>query len=143
MKKLAAIYERKGVLFVMAAHKTKAGFWIDDEQVVSLVGPTMEELGRVIEEALGRSRDGVPTPLPTVRLDKPLLKAAGVGSWATFMNLSRHVSISSDDGMLTATPYRNLGSKGGFGPEADAAVPTAASRPVLGQLVIDLLLRTS
>jgi hypothetical protein len=141
MKKLVAVYERKSTLFVTADHRTKAGFWIGDEQVISLNGPTAEELGQAIEEALARSKDGVPTPPPTARFDRPLLKAAGVGSWSTFMKLSRHVSVSSSDGILKITPYRNLGGKGGFEPGPESVSLELALPPAIGQLVLDLLAR--
>jgi hypothetical protein len=143
MKKLAAIYERKGRLFVTASHQTKAGFWVDDEHVVCLNQPTHDELGRAIKMALDRSQNGVATPPPDARIEKPLLAAAGVGSWATFMKLSQHVSVFSDGGSLKVTPHRNLGSKGGFEPEPDLAAPSADSTSVLGQAVADLLSRAA
>lgn len=143
MKKLAAIYERKGQLFVTASHKTAAGFWIDDEQVACLSQPSHDELGRAIEQALARSQEGVPTPPPDARIDKPLPAAAGVRSWTTFMKLSKHVSVVSDGSLLKVTPYRNLGSKEGFEPEPDIAVPSANSASALGQIVADLLSRAA
>jgi hypothetical protein len=141
MKKLAAIYERKGGLFVIASHQTKAGFWVDDEHVVCLNQPTHDELGRAIKMALDRSQNGVATPPPDARIDKPLLAAAGVGSWATFMKLSQHVSVFSDGSSLKVTPHRNLGSKGGFEPEPDLAASSGDSTSALGQAVADLLSR--
>jgi len=143
MKKLAAIYERKGRLFVTASHRTKAGFWVDDGQVVCLSQPTHDELGGAIEQALNRSQNDVPTPPPDARIDRPLLAAAGVESWGTFMKSSQHVSVVSDRNLLKVTPHRNLGSKGGFEPEPDLAVPSATSASALGQIVANLLSRTA
>jgi hypothetical protein len=139
MEKLASIYERKGALFVTAAHQTKAGFWIDDDRVVSLNQSTPEELGRAVEFALALSRSGVPTPPPAQRIDRPLLEAAGVGSWATFMKLSTLVSISMDGDVLKATPYRNLGGKGGFEPQPDIAIQPPISAAALGDTIMMLL----
>jgi hypothetical protein len=143
MEKLAAIYERKGALFVLAAHQTRAGFWIDDDIVISLRDPTTEELGRAISSALTRSRSGVPTPLPTVRTDQPILKAASVGSWATFMKSSKHVSVSKSDSGFKVTSYRNLGSREGFEPDADLELECETSLSDLGQIVADLMGRTT
>lgn len=143
MEKLAAIYERKGRLFVTASHRTKAGFWIDDKHVLCLSQPTHDELDRVIEMALDRSQNGVPTPPSNARMDKPLLAVAGVGSWATFMKLSQHVSVFSDGISLKVTPHRNLSSKEGFEPGPDLAVPSAASPSDLGQIVADFLSRAA
>lgn len=139
MKKLAAIYERKGVLFVSASHQTQAGFWVDDEMVTVLTEPTLEEFGQAIVTALERSKNGVPTPPPTARLEKPLLKAANVSSWTTFMNLSKHVSVSSEDGSLKITPYLYLGRKGGFEPRPDAVHQPSLSASELGKLVSEMI----
>ena len=139
MRKLAAIYERKGALFVTAAHRTIAGFWIDDERVETLDRPMPEDLGRAVEAALARSQDGVATPSPEARLDKPLLRAAGVSSWATFMKLSKHVSVSLVGDVLKITPYRNLGGKEGFEPQPDVAVAFPASASTLGAKLTEML----
>ncbi|WP_336980724.1 hypothetical protein [Altererythrobacter fulvus] len=139
MKQLAGIYERKGTLFVQAEHKTKAGFWIADEQVVSLRDPTNEALGQTIAEALRRSQSDIPTPPPTARLDEPLLHAAEVASWSTFMNGTRHVSVLRDDTSLSVTSYRNLGRKEGFEPGADLLLEYDLSATALGQIVSDLI----
>jgi hypothetical protein len=140
MERLASIYERKDALFIAADHRTRAGFWIADELVVTLCNPTPAALGNEVLMALGRSRDGVPTPPPSARIDKPLLAAAGVGSWRTFMTLSKHVSVSINDGVLKVAPYRNLGSKGGFEPQPD--LDFECSEAVLGEAVIEALRKT-
>jgi hypothetical protein len=138
MEKLASIYERKGEIFVTAAHQTKAGFWIDDDRVVSLTQSTPEELGGAVELALALSRNDVPTPPPNQQIGKPLLEAAGVGSWATFMRLSKLVSISMDGDVLKATPYRNLGGRGGFEPQPDVAIQPPISASVLGETIMKI-----
>jgi hypothetical protein len=138
MTKIAAVYERKGALFVVASHRTMAGFWIDDEHVDRLDAPTHKELGQAIETALARSSNGVPTPPPTVRLDK-LLLAAGVGSWATFMKLSKHVTVSLDGDVLNITSHTNLGSKGGFEERSSIEAPSSAPASTLGEKVAGLL----
>ena len=139
MEKLAAIYERKGTLFVTASHRTQAGFWVDDGQVERLDAPTDEEFGRAIETALARSSNGVPTPPPTVRLDEPLLLAAEVRSWATFMKLSKHVSVSLDGDTFKVTSHVNLGGKGGFEERSVIEAPASTSTSQLGETVAGLL----
>ena len=139
MTKLASIYQRKNALLILALHRTQAGFWVDDELVTVLVEPTPDELGQAILAALGRSRDGVPTPPPTARLDKPLLKAANVSSWATFMNLSKLVGVAAEDGSLKITPYRNLGRKEGFEPNPDLVYQPQLSAVELGKLVSEMI----
>lgn len=141
MEKLASIYERKGMLFVSAEHRTQAGFWIGDEQLVSLDQPTPEELGTAIKLALARSQNDVPTPSRDARLDRPLLKAASVGSWRTFMLMSKHVSVSSDGNVLHIEPWRNAGVKAGFEPQTDRTVQCSASisSSQLGEAIAGLL----
>ncbi|MFM7378500.1 MAG: hypothetical protein ACKO1O_10310 [Erythrobacter sp.] len=139
MKRLAAVYERKGALFVIARHRTQAGFWIDDEQVDRLDRPTPEELGQAIEAALARSSKDVPTPPPTVRLDKPLLLAAKVSSWATFIKLSKHVSVSLDGDLFKIASHVNLGSKGGFEARPAITIPSSAPVSAVGERVAGLL----
>lgn len=143
MPKLAAIYERKGALFVTAAHKTKAGFWIDDDRVDRVDRSTPDDLGRAIEAALARSLKDVFTPPATVRLDKPLLQAAGVSSWATFMKASKHVSVALDGDVLTITPHRNLGGKGGFEPQPELQVELPVSASSLGEKVAGMLAKSA
>lgn len=139
MTKIAAVYERKGALFVVASHRTIAGFWIDDEHVDRFDAPTHEELGQAIEAALARSSNGVPIPPPTVQLDKPLLLAAGVGSWATFMKLSKRVTVSLDGDVLNITSHTNLGSQGGFEERSSIEAPSSTPSSTLGEKVAGLL----
>lgn len=39
MPKSASVYERKGVLYVSASHKTQAGFWVGDGDIAVLAAP--------------------------------------------------------------------------------------------------------
>jgi hypothetical protein len=137
----AAIYERKGTLFVLARHQTKAGFWIDDNDVVTLSGPSAEELGCAVKVALAGSQEGVPTPSPAARVSKPLLTAAGVGSWATFMKASKHVGVWSNEDALELTPYRSKGARGGFEQQPSVALPRELPALALGQVILEALSR--
>lgn len=143
MTALASIYERQGSLFVTASHQTVAGFWLIDDRVSRLDGPSVEELGRAIELALGRSQTDVPTPPRDASPGKPLLQAAGVGSWRKFMPMAKHVTVAGDVATLTIEPWRNAGAKAGFEPQPELAValPTTTPAEVLGRAVLDCLAR--
>ena len=136
MRKSAEVYERKGTLFVSASHRTQAGFWIGDEEVSVLSDPTPELVEAAVKSALILSQDGVPTPPPTAKLGGSLLSAAGVSSWATFMNLSKLVDVHQQEGEWRITPYRNLGRKEGFEPYKEQEVTLACSSGGLGQAVL-------
>lgn len=121
MPKSVSIYERAGTVYVIASHKTQAGFWVDDDEVMTLVAPQTAELGNAVQAALTRSREGVPTPPPSVDLSLPLLAAAGVASWNTFAKAAKHVDVRLNGDTIKVTPYKNLGGKDGFEPMQDKA----------------------
>lgn len=139
MRKSVEVYERKGTLFVSPSHRTQAGFWIGDEDVTALSEPTPDEVEAAVKSALIRSKDDVPTPPPTAKLGGSLLRAAGVSSWATFMNLSKLVAVHEQEGEWQITPHRNLGRKEGFEPCKDQEVTLACSAGGLGQAVLESL----
>lgn len=139
MRKRAAIYQKRGTIFVSASHRTQAGFWVEDDQVKTMTQPAASELEAAVRQALDRSQEKVPTPPPSVRFDRPLLKAANVSSWATFMKLSTHVDVCREGDELKITPYRNLGPKEGFEPQKEQQVVISSSSNGWGQVVLDAL----
>ena len=93
MSKLATIYQRKGLLFVVASHKTQAGFWVADTETQVVDSTDKDDLQRAIVSALARSREGVPTPARDANLTASLLDAAKVSSWSTFAKLAKCVDV--------------------------------------------------
>jgi hypothetical protein len=122
MPKSINIYERIGTVYVVASHKTQAGFWVDDDEVITLSAPQPVDLENAAQAALARSREGVPTPPPSTDLSVPLLAAAGVASWNTFAKAAKHVDVRLNGDTIKITPYKNLGGKDGFEPMQDKAV---------------------
>lgn len=139
MPKSVSIYQRKGALYVSAAHKTQAGFWIDEADVVMLPNPEPANVESVVKAALVRSREGVPTPPQSADLSASLLAAAGVASWNTFAKSAKYVDVHQDGDSLKVTPYRNLGGRDGFEPMQDRAAIVAVADPRLGEAVIRAL----
>ena len=139
MPKRVSIYQRAGTVYVVASHLTEAGFWVDDEDVVTLIAPKPADVGSATEAALGRSREGVPTPPPSADLSVPLLVAAGVESWNAFAKSAKYVGVRQNGDTIKVTPYRNLGGKDGFDPMQDKAKSLSSENPELAAVVVRAL----
>lgn len=139
MPKSVSIYQRKGAVYVAASHQTQAGFWVDDEDVVTLVAPQPADVGHAVEAALARSREGAPTPPPSADLSAPLLAAAGVASWNTFTKTAKYVGVRQNGDTIKVTPYKNLGGKDGFDPMQDKATSLPSGNLGLAAAVVRAL----
>jgi hypothetical protein len=139
MTKSVSIYERAGTVYVIASHKTQAGFWVDDDEVTPLVAPQPADLGNAVQAALARSREGVPNPPPSADLSVPLLAAAGVASWNTFAKAAKHVDVLLNGNTIKVMPYKNLGGKDGFDPMQDKATLVPSGDLKLGEIVMRAL----
>lgn len=135
--KLATVYERKGRLIVQPSSKTTAGIWILQEPVLSTSADAdAGEVGALVRQALESSQADVPHPTRWAGLVQPLLKAAGVRSYKTFVNGARGIDVYQEGETISFTPFRNLGHKEGFEPisekELESKSPGAAE---IGRLV--------
>jgi hypothetical protein len=116
MRAAAALYVRRGRVFVAAFSETVDGFWIETDPRLESDGFEAAEASALLLEALEGSQLGVPTP-PRDSIGTKLPALAGVKSFATFMRGAFSVDLSrSDEGTLTVTPMRNDGARGGFVP---------------------------
>jgi hypothetical protein len=87
---------------------------------------------------MNRARQGVQRPSQEQwgSLLRPLLEAAGVASWRTFMNGARDLSVFEDAGVIELLPSINLGPKGGFAGDETGLLRVPKSDPtLLGQCV--------
>ena len=139
MSKLASVYRRKGVLFVVASHKTEAGFWVGDAKIAVVESGDEGGILTAVAEALALSRNNVPTPPRDADLVGSLLATAGVSSWNTFAKLAKCVDVHLKDGRLEITPYRNMGGRNGFDPMTDRSVRLTEGSPDLGKAVLAAL----
>jgi hypothetical protein len=133
------VYLRSGRLILERVDVTTDGVPIgtDDLLVTSPDIPDAELGGRLLA-IIDRAKQGVPHPTQDEwdSMLKPLLDAAGVPSWRTFMNGAKDLSVFQADGAIELFPTTNLGPKGGFG--EDGSGPLRVSRSdlsVLGQTV--------
>jgi hypothetical protein len=113
MRKRAVAYKRGSRVVICPESETTAGVWILDSPAV--VGSTdLDRLGKQLIEALGASRRLIPHPTVWSGLFDPVLHAAGVRSYSTFMKSALGVGASWSEVGVHLTPYRNLGRKEGF-----------------------------
>lgn len=103
-------------------------------------GDSVTALGEAVLRALAAARNDIPHPLPSEwsALAKPLYKAAGVKSWATFVKGALFCNIREEGGNLYIEPNRNLGARGGFQPipdQNDLRIPASASAEEIGAAV--------
>lgn len=113
MTKRAVAYRRGSQIVICPESETTAGVWILD--LPAVVGSTeLDGLGRQLIEALGASRRQIPHPTKWSGMFEPVMHAAGVRSYSTFMKSARCVGASWSEVGVELTPYRNLGSKEGF-----------------------------
>src|SRR5580658_8509090 len=97
MKRMAKLYERRGKLFVRTSSMTTIGVWLEVGDCTSLEGSTSpEDIAEAVRLRLAASGGRVPHPVSWGGDDdpsRPLLRAAGVGSWTTFGKLAKCVKI--------------------------------------------------
>lgn len=112
----AAVYSRQGSFILHPEHETTAGVVIGGEPYTSLLSDQCDEteLGQAVRRSIAASMAGVPHPTDWQRILEPLLRAANVTSWATFVKGTRLVSIQSTGGAITLVPASNLGARNGF-----------------------------
>jgi hypothetical protein len=114
-RKLATVYRRKQTLFTHPSSLTTDGVWILTGPVLKLdEGATDADIGSAVQACLDQSRTNVQHPTEWGELLKPLLKEAGVKSWAKFVDGTSCVVIESGNGKMSVVPTVNLGSDGGF-----------------------------
>lgn len=140
MMRAAAIYERKGKLFVHSSSRTTAGVWIATAPALATDKEHLSELGHHIAECLKASREGVPHPSSFGSLFDPVLDLAGVKSFSIFAKSSKCVGVETADGqVVTLVPTRNEGAEGGFSPLSEKIEVTITSDDALGSAALAAL----
>lgn len=115
--KRAIVYKRMSKYFVHASSRTTEGVWILTEPWLSADATVNDErLGEIIQAALAGSVSGIPHPTEWSGLLDPLLRLAGVNSWAKFAEAAASAEIETNDGTISILPTKNLGVEGGFEP---------------------------
>lgn len=115
MRKLVSVYQRKGQLVLCPSNLTTEELWITGGPARRLdVDSAIHEKGAVVRQSLSDSRNGVPHPTQSGGMFDPVLKLAGVRSWKTFVNGTRLVAVTEEEGQITVVPTRNGGAREGF-----------------------------
>ena len=137
---LVGLYARSSKVFLHLMDRADTGLWIGSAQVRTFSEPVKaKEIGAAILELLPLSR-AVPHPASWKGLNpaKPLLDAAGVRSWSTFMKGSSSGSVCSEDGKLAVERSENSGSKG-FTPLDSRTLDASVSPSELGHAALKAL----
>lgn len=123
MMQAAGVYRKDDAYYISSSSKTTVGVWIATVPFLKVeANSTPSTKGEAVLQALDASHHGVPHPINWTELGCPLLKLAGVRSWAAFMKRAKCLDVEADGEKLRLVPYRNLGPKEGFEPILDRAV---------------------
>lgn len=130
MKKAAA-YLRRNKVIICPVSDTTDGVGVICEPIFDLDANNVLGLGEAVLEALALSQDGIQHPGPTEwsKLLEPVLKAAKVGSWSTFVRSAKDVIVRFETNRIVYVPTRNLGPRNGFAPLPEkerSSAPTVA-----------------
>jgi hypothetical protein len=142
----ATVYLRSKRLIIERVDVTTDGVPIgtDDLRLLSSDIPPAE-LGGELLAIVDRAQQMVRHPSQDQwdALLRPLLDAAGVGSWRAFMNGARDLSVFELDGVIELLPSINLGPKGGFEGDESRLLRVPRSDPALLGLSIKRALELS
>jgi hypothetical protein len=143
---VAVVYERGGTLYLRSCSETTQGVRIEDGPCATIAGSAPEdEVARAVLAALAGSRSNVPHPDRNSwsHVTAPLLKAAGVKTFAAFAKSARTLSVNQQLDRITLTPTRNEGKKAGFVfiPDKALTVDSTVSEGELGGAVREGLAR--
>lgn len=96
-----------------------------------------EAITEATRAALDKSRHGVPTPPPSEDLTAPMLEAANIKSWRTFVSRARVVDVCSSDGLATITPLKKVTAGGNYEPQPDKSRTCRVASAELGATILD------
>lgn len=126
--KEAVVNVRKKKWIIGTYSQTVDGVWIHDGDYAVLSDDAdPSELGVSLMLALSRSVSGIPHPKSWDGHREPLLRAAGVRSWNTYVKGAKSISVRQDDKKIMLTPMANRGARGGFTFLLERTVEVAAT----------------
>ena len=135
-KRCVSVYGRGRLLILSTSSKTvgRHGLWIEVGPIrVLLKQASPDEVGRALLDALEDSRDEVPLPHDPESVQVPLLKAAGVSSWGSFMRGASHIYFERDSSGIRMIPSEVDG--GNFVPVVGLTRHLAESAVDLGNAI--------
>lgn len=113
--KYGAAYLRKGFVYLRARSKTTVGVWIGDGVVYRIQWEALAGADSKILSVLNGSSMSVPHPKQDEwkPMQEPMLVAAGVKSWKTFITNTRVVAMTLENGVVLFEPTKDDGKQGG------------------------------
>ena len=128
--KRAEVYLRREVLIFAPQSRTTAGVWIVGRPCVTVSGEApAHEKAAAISTVLDASTDSVSHPTSWTGVLQPLLDAAGVKNWKTFVRSAKSVGVECDGDSIVFVPYANLGAASGFQRMPADAIRVSRSAP--------------
>jgi hypothetical protein len=139
----ATVNQRRGRIIVERVDTTVDGIPVGtDDIAVFDESIAARELGQAVMGAVGRARASI----PRIQRDEwaprlqPLLRAAGVRSWRSFVDGCRDVSVFEVAEGLELMPSINHGAREGFEGLPEEAITVKADDPmVVGEAVLRAL----
>jgi hypothetical protein len=131
---------RKGVVYISTLGKMEEGFYRGVEPVVSVPVSNDLELRQAFQDTIARGNPIVPRLRPGERLEPPILKYAGVKSWATFVKGTIPISAYVEDGVYRIVRKKNAPDRGWINdPDQTTTLPTGSTIDDLCTRLIEIL----
>jgi hypothetical protein len=106
MKKAASAYLYGGKIYLHPHSKTAEGVWILSSPILT-TSEQDQQLGNKLMSTLAQSTENAPHPKSWKGIDDPLIKAAGVRSFAAFAKAAKAVFVIMDNNDVAFIPTRN------------------------------------
>ncbi len=137
MKKSIQLFLRENQFFIHPLIITNSGAVFSEPVFVKEFSSEAKEYGQVILEALSYSKEG-DFPHANKNILKPLLKAAKVNSYSTFINGTKCIFIYSNTNSIFFLPAKNKGAKNGFNflREKLIELPLEANDVIIGETML-------
>lgn len=140
------VFQRPDGYFVVSAEQTTGGLWLYVSEPPTVIEPSADavQLGTVVGSCLAHPRPIVPHPSQNdwteVRRASlaPIMRAAKVRSWRSFLATARLISVDRSDQQYTVTPMQRRGNpSSAFTPDITQEQRLASpSKEALGQAVL-------
>lgn len=113
--KSAAVYRRGGKIIIHPSSTTVTGIGVATPPFLVFSSEADDKsLGAAVRSSLVMSLSNLPHPADWSSISKPLLEAADVKTWSTFVRGTSSCDVVDDGGGITLTPLMNRGARHGF-----------------------------
>jgi hypothetical protein len=132
------LYSYRRKMFAHSLDRTRSGVWVASPPMIELESDS-EGIASGIRTCLSASRSDIDHPDSLVGLLRPILSLAHVRTYADFAKSARSVNVERLDDVVTLTPTRNAGVKGGYIGAPHLAKSCSVDSAELGDLALKAL----